>query len=406
MIVTIYKAVDLGLLNETHLKNQKLWVKSLLQFRRHYIKRLGVKSIRFSELVDILKAEEKEYYTENEHYLNVVSSDSTPLDILKIQGIVLESLKDDLDNPKLPLDAKISLTKLFAEQIQVLTESKQPKAFNPFADVEYTVCPITFLAPYTRSGKGDAIVLAAPEKTGKTALTLINVVDDCINGKKVLYLDYANGWEEIQLRIISKLTGINLGKLSVDKINTVLKTAKSKETFGNLMRNLTYFPFPTKKDTEIALRSGQYDYVVFDDLHRLRFDKNDAESILKSYGWALDLIQATAQCGLILGHPNDANASFDSFTLSGGIRLHKDMSTIIAMLKVGDNLEIKIIRERKKVADLHMQVKLVVPLAVEFISLSEEQDRVAEVSRLKPLKADTSEFDLLGDIGTYVTDIF
>jgi Flp pilus assembly CpaF family ATPase len=126
------------------------------------------------------------------------------------------------------------------------------------------------------------------------------------------------------------------------------------------MSKLRYEQYPDKNTTKELIAEKQYDYVVFDDLHRLIFDANMAESTLKAYNWAVDLGKQYDQCNLILGHPNDVNATMETFVLSGGVRVHKDLTTIVAMLKTDEKgiNEIKVIVERKRVKDLHAKIVL------------------------------------------------
>lgn len=392
MLRLLYEAINQGLLMENHMNKQRPFFKQLLNLRKKYCNLLKVERIEYSSLIQLIKERESEYYNENAHLLESVLTEPKHIDLIKIKEIILESLKLDLDNPKIELGQKILLVKNINDSLDNL--GKPMKRFDPFKEMIYTTCPITFLADYTRAGKGDSIVFAAPEKTGKTAVTLINVVKDCLEGKEVLYLDYANGWHEVLLRIASIINQTNYGTLSSHEINTVLNTFKRSEVFLRLMSKLRYEQYPDKNTTKELIAEKQYDYVVFDDLHRLIFDANMAESTLKAYNWAVDLGKQYDQCNLILGHPNDVNATMATFVLSGGVRVHKDLTTIVAMLKTeekGTN-EIKVIVERKRVKDLHAKIVLNGILDYKLESLSAAPIKLNTV--LKPLKQ--SNNDLMG----------
>lgn len=359
MLRLLYEAINQGLLMENHMNKQRPFFKQLLNLRKKYCNLLKVERIEYSSLIQLIKERELEYYNENAALLNSVLSEPKHIDLVKIKEIVLESLKLDLDNPKIELGQKILLVKNINDSLDNL--GKESKRFDPYKKTVYTDCPITFLAPYTRSSNGDSVILAAPKKTGKTAFTLINVVKDCLqNNKKILYLDYANGWHEILLRIASIIHQTNYGELKFDEVNRVMDAFKLSDIYLTLMANLTYEEFPDKIMTKEFISEKHYDYIIMDDLHNLKFDANEAESILKAYGWAIALAKQYGQCILILGHPNDVNATMGTFVLSGGVRLHKDFTTIVAMLKTEEKgvNEIKIIDERKRVKDLHAKVVL------------------------------------------------
>lgn len=361
MLRLIYEAVNHGLINEHHLSKQRKYVKQLFKLRKKYCVELSRNIIEYADLLNILQTYEKEFYEENKETLQAALRQSNIIDEVKIKEIILESLRLDLENPKLPQKNKLSLIQNIAESVQTFTEKSDK--FNPFSEFKVSTCPITWLEKYTRAGKGDMVVFAAPEKTGKTTITLANAVDDVlINGKSILYLDYANGWNETVLRIASKVLGRNLGGISIQEINTILKKFQATEQYRKLFSKLMYVPHPTKKQTINYIEERQYDYIIFDDLHKLIFDKNIAESTLKAYNWALELCQKHNQCALVLGHPNDNNASMESFVLSGGQRLHKDLTTLIAMLPTENKvLHIKAIRERKLVKPLDIYVELQPP---------------------------------------------
>jgi hypothetical protein len=402
MLRLLYEAINQGLLRENHMNKQRPFFKQLLNLRKKYCNLLKVERIEYSSLIQLIKERELDYYNENAVLLNSVLSEPKHIDLIKIKEVILDSLKLDLDNPKIELGQKILLVKNINDSLDNL--GKPLKRFDPFKEMVYTTCPITFLADYTRAGKGDSIVFAAPEKTGKTAVTLINVVEDClVKGKEVLYLDYANGWHEVLLRIASIINKTNYGTLSSHEINTVLNTFKRSEVFLRLMSKLRYEQYPDKNTTKELIAEKQYDYVVFDDLHRLIFDANMAESTLKAYNWAVDLGKQYDQCNLILGHPNDVNATMETFVLSGGVRVHKDLTTIVAMLKTDEKgiNEIKIIVERKRVTDLHAKIVLNGILDYKLEPLSSTPVKLNTV--LKPLgKQSNNELLGLGDLDSGV----
>ena len=366
MLGLLYESVNKGLLSEHHLKNQRKYIRQLFTLRKKYCAALSKNKIELSALLEVLKNYEPNYFSENETALMAALREPKAINIIKIKDIILESLALDLENPKLEQYQKINLIKNIDKSLDTLGHPND--SFNPLQEVIYSDCPVTFLSPYTRSGKGDMMVLAAPEKTGKTTLTMINVVKDIMDkGRKILYLDFANGWQESLLRIMSILKNKNYGKYSNKEINTVLKNFKKSEVFLRLMAKLNYYPFPDRYKVAQLLEEEQYDYVVFDDLHRLRFSTNDAESILAAYSWALTEVQRTNQCALVLGHPNSVEPDMDSFVLSGGVRLHKDLTSLIAMLPTDEKnvVHIKIIRERKKKAELDKHFKLNPPISYE-----------------------------------------
>lgn len=394
MLRLLYEAVNHGLINEHHLDKQRKYIKELFKLRKKYCVELSRNMIEYADLLNILQTYEKEFYEENKDTLQSALTESKVVDEVKIKDIIIESLRLDLENPKLPQKNKLSLIQSIAESVQTFTEKSDK--FNPFSELKISTCPITWLDKYTRAGKGDIIVFAAPEKTGKTTVTLANCIDDVLlKGKSILYLDYANGWNETVLRIASKVLNRNLGGLPIQELNTILKKFQTTDQYRKIFSKLIYVPHPTKKQTVNYIEERQYDYIVFDDLHKLIFDKNIAESTLKAYNWALELCQQNDQCALVLGHPNDNNTSMESFVLSGGQRLHKDLTTLIAMLPTENKvLHIKAIRERKLVAPLDMYIELQPPTGYKEVNYNFSNTQTN--TSLEKLSSDEDDFTSLG----------